>query len=75
MAEAATTAAPQDAAPKKPSKLPLLLGLFGALALGSGGFYVAWSGLLGGSHGPEAAAESPAAIGTGRIHHPVEGDR
>ncbi|MEL6204019.1 MAG: flagellar basal body protein FliL, partial [Pseudomonadota bacterium] len=33
-------------APKKASKLPLLLGLVGALALGGGGFYATYSGLI-----------------------------
>ena len=53
---------PQDAVPKKRSKLPLILGLAGALVLGGGGFYAVWSGLLfapAESHaaeGPEVAA-------------------
>lgn len=37
---------PQDAAPKKRGKLPLILGLVGALGLGAGGFYATWSGML-----------------------------
>ncbi len=37
---------PQDAVPKKRGKLPLILGLVGALGLGGGGFYATWSGLL-----------------------------
>jgi len=37
---------PQDVAPKKRSNLPLLVGLILALALGGGGFYATWSGLL-----------------------------
>ncbi|MDO8882509.1 MAG: flagellar basal body-associated FliL family protein [Pseudotabrizicola sp.] len=32
--------------PKKKSKLPLLIGLIGALALGGGGFYATYSGLI-----------------------------
>ncbi|MDN5786672.1 flagellar basal body-associated protein FliL [Pseudorhodobacter sp.] len=40
-----------DAAPRKKSKLPLLLGLVGAVLVGVGGFYATWSGLLlGGGH-------------------------
>lgn len=39
----------EDAVPVKKSggKLPLVLGIVGALALGGGGFYVVYSGLLG----------------------------
>lgn len=38
--------APQDAVPKKTSKLPLILGLILFLALGGGGFYAVYSGLI-----------------------------
>lgn len=38
--------APQDAAPKKSSKLPLVLGLVLFLALGGGGFYAVYSGMI-----------------------------
>lgn len=52
----AEDAPPQDAAPKKRSKLPLILGLGLALAGGGGGFFAAYSGLLpiggSGSHAP-----------------------
>lgn len=37
---------PQDAAPKKKSKKPLLIGLVLALIMGGGGFYATWSGLI-----------------------------
>ncbi len=37
---------PQDAAPKKKSKKPLLIGLVLAFLLGGGGFYATWSGLI-----------------------------
>ena len=37
---------PQDAAPKKKSKLPLLIGLVLFLCLGGGGFYAVYSGLI-----------------------------
>jgi len=53
---------PQDAAPKRRSKLPLVLGLVLAVVLGGGGFYVTWSGLLfapdqgPAGHDPEVAA-------------------
>lgn len=46
-----------DEAPKKSSKLPLILGLVLMLALGGGGFYAVYSGLiLGAGHG---TAETP----------------
>ena len=45
---------PQDAAPKKRSKLPLLMGVALALLLGGGGFYATWSGLLFGPAEPHA---------------------
>ena len=38
--------APQDAAPRKSSKLPLVLGLVLFLALGGGGFYAVYSGMI-----------------------------
>ena len=48
-----------EPAPKKKGKLGLVLGLVGALALGGGGFYAIYAGLLdpsalfaGGGHGP-----------------------
>jgi flagellar FliL protein len=47
---------PQDAVPKKRSKLPLILGLVGALGLGGGGFYATWSGLLFGPGKSHAGA-------------------
>jgi flagellar protein FliL len=37
---------PQDAAPPKQSRLPLVLGIVLALALGGGGFYATFSGLI-----------------------------
>lgn len=48
----ATPDSPQDAAPKKRSKLPLIAGLVGAILAGGGGFYATYSGLLW----PRAAA-------------------
>lgn len=51
-----------DDAPKKRSKKPVLIGLVLALALGGGGFYATWSGLiLGGDsgHAEEGAEPSP----------------
>lgn len=46
---------PQEAAPKKKSKLPLILGLVLFLVLGGGGFYAVYSGLILG-HAPQGAA-------------------
>lgn len=40
---------PEDEAPKKASKLPLILGLVLALVGGGGGFFVVSSGLIGGT--------------------------
>ncbi len=37
---------PQDAAPKKKSKFPLIIGLVLFLALGGGGFYAVFSGMI-----------------------------
>jgi flagellar protein FliL len=37
---------PPDAAPRKTSKLPLILAVVGALVLGVGGFYATYSGLV-----------------------------
>lgn len=48
----------QDVPEKKKSKLPLLIGLVLMLALGGGGFFVMYSGVLGGGH---KAAEAPGA--------------
>lgn len=46
---------PEETAPAKRSKLPLLIGLVLALVLGGGGFWVTWSGLI--APGNEASAE------------------
>lgn len=54
MAEAA---APAEEAPKKRSKLPLILGLVAALLLGGGGFYATFSGLILSSGEAHGAAE------------------
>ncbi|MEH7830268.1 flagellar basal body-associated FliL family protein [Gemmobacter denitrificans] len=48
---------PQDAAPKKRSKLPIILGVLGALILGGGGFFATYSGLILGEKTEEHAAE------------------
>jgi flagellar FliL protein len=52
----ADAALPQDAAPKKKSKLPMLIGLVLFLLFGGGGFYAVYSGLLFG--GGSATAEA-----------------
>ncbi|MBM7066221.1 flagellar basal body-associated protein FliL [Actibacterium sp. 188UL27-1] len=50
-------------APPKKSKLPPLIGLVLAVALGGGGFYATYSGLIGGTgdKGEDVAHEKPAA--------------
>jgi flagellar FliL protein len=71
MTDAATD--PAAAAPSRPKKrrLGLILGIVGALALGGGGFYAVWSGLVdpaglfagGGGHGGgHGEAELPADV-------------
>lgn len=57
----AEDAKPQKAAPKKKGLLPILLGLVAALALGGGGFFAVYSGLILGHSAPESAehAETP----------------
>lgn len=50
------TADDQEVEEKKPSKLPLIIGVVLALAGGGGGFFAVQSGMLGGG-GSESAAE------------------
>jgi flagellar FliL protein len=52
MAETEETA---EAAPKKKSKLPLVIGLVLAIVLGAGGFYATWSGMVMGGKGDSHA--------------------
>ncbi|MCB2115642.1 MAG: flagellar basal body-associated FliL family protein [Rhodobacteraceae bacterium] len=51
-----TTADHAEEAPKKSSKKPLLIGLVLMLALGGGGFYSVYSGLILGGHAQDHAA-------------------
>ncbi|MEO0751020.1 MAG: flagellar basal body-associated FliL family protein [Pseudomonadota bacterium] len=53
----ANTADTDEITEKKRSKLPLLIGLVLALAGGGGGFFVMYSGMLGGSDTAEIAPE------------------
>jgi flagellar FliL protein len=56
----ATAEATLEDVPKKRSKTPLLIGIVLALALGGGGFYAAFSGLiLGGSESETEAEHGP----------------
>jgi flagellar FliL protein len=59
--DVATQEATPGAEPKRRSKRPLLVGLVLALALGGGGFYLAWSGLLsgGGDHADDGVVPTP----------------
>lgn len=68
----ATAEATLEEAPKKRSKLPLLIGLVLALVLGGAGFYVTFSGLILGQ-GEEAAEkeDGPAPL-TGIAFVPLE---
>ncbi|QUJ76306.1 flagellar basal body-associated FliL family protein [Sulfitobacter albidus] len=61
MADAET---PQDDAPQKGSKLPLILGLVLALAGGGAGFYATWSGMILGAGDSNDAAEMRASNDT-----------
>ena len=47
---------PQDAAPKRKSKLPLLIGIILALLLGAGGFFATYSGMILGQDADHAEA-------------------
>jgi flagellar protein FliL len=51
-----------DVASKKKSKLPMIVGLVLALALGGGGFYAAFSGMILGSGDEHAPDEDIAAL-------------
>lgn len=42
--------------PKQKKRLPMILGIVGALAAGGGGFLAIWSGLLGGGHSAQTAS-------------------
>ena len=53
---------PPEDPPKKKSKLPLLIGLAGALALGGGGFYATYSGMILGSEESGKAAHADASL-------------
>jgi flagellar FliL protein len=58
----ATKEKPQDAAPTKKSKMPIILGLILFLVLGGGGFYTVFSGMIlgtEGAHGAEAESAAP----------------
>ncbi|MFN4130019.1 MAG: flagellar basal body-associated protein FliL [Paracoccaceae bacterium] len=59
MTQADTTT---DAPPKKKNKRPLLIGLAGAIALGGGGFYATYSGMIFGSHEVAAPAQAAGAL-------------
>ena len=60
--QTADAAEPTTDAPPRRGRKPLILGLAGALVLGGAGFYVTWSGLIGGgaehADAPAAQAET-----------------
>ncbi|MFW2543202.1 flagellar basal body-associated FliL family protein [Primorskyibacter sp. 2E107] len=56
-----TTADEADTGDKKPSKLPLIIGIVLALAGGGGGFFAVSSGMLGGGGGEEQHTDSKTA--------------
>jgi len=54
---------PQEDAPKKRSKKPVLIGLVLALLLGGGGFYATWSGMiLAGAGAAENGETAPSSL-------------
>jgi flagellar FliL protein len=58
----ATEEEPQEVAPKKKSKLPIILGLILFLGLGGSGFYAVFSGMIlgqGDAHATEAEGAQP----------------
>ncbi|WP_121629562.1 flagellar basal body-associated FliL family protein [Tropicibacter alexandrii] len=69
------TADGQEAEEKKPSKLPLIIGVVLALAGGGGGFYAVQSGLLGGApaanHAEDGHADA-ASADDGEVELPTE---
>lgn len=65
MAEPATEG---EEAPKKKSKLPILIGLVLMLLLGGGAFYAMYSGLIFGSSEPAAEGEAATAAEGGGEH-------
>lgn len=58
----ATEEEPQDAAPKKRSKMPMILGLVLFLVLGGAGFFAVYSGMILGHEDPAAAAAEAAPL-------------
>lgn len=56
------TEAPPESAPKRKGKLPLVIGLAGAIALGGGGFYATYSGLILGAGEGEESTPAHAAL-------------
>jgi flagellar FliL protein len=58
-----TPADPPDEAPKKGSKMPLVIGLVLALFGGGGGFFAVQMGVFGGSHEPNDVAHDEQAEG------------
>ena len=59
MAEAETST---EDAPKKKSKLPIIIGVVLALLFGGGGFYATWSGLILAPSGTNSAENMPAPL-------------
>lgn len=62
MADEATDPEEGEEAPKKKSKMPLIIGLVLAIAGGAGGFFLGSSGILGGGSAPEPAVMDDAAL-------------
>jgi flagellar protein FliL len=58
----ATAETPQDEAPTKRSKKPLLIGVVLALLLGGGGFYATWSGMIFAAQGASGHEGAPTSL-------------
>lgn len=69
MSQADTADSPPPETPTKRSKLPLIAGLIGAIALGGGSFYAIYSGMI---LAPQSTSRAPAVKDMDFAHIPLE---